>query len=283
MMKKATFFLLAALALWPSVAAAQSSPGWSFGFVPTAAQWNTAFANKQDYTGSALCALVGCTFSGKVITATSTTASAGFSLLPGTAPTVPINGDVWTTSVGLYVQVNGSTVGPLGTGAPGGTTGDYQYYSGGNFGGATTLTHSGSTDTASGTFNVTGTFESGGTAITFPASGVLAGTTDTQSLTNKTITSSTNVLGGVTMTLGSDGTGDVYYRASGGALTRLGAGSNGQVLELSGGLPSWATVTGAGTVTSVAVTAGTGLGSTGTCSSSSAVSCTLNISNAVTA
>jgi hypothetical protein len=31
----------------------------------------------------------------------------------GSAPTSPVNGDMWTTTSGLYVQVNGSTVGPL--------------------------------------------------------------------------------------------------------------------------------------------------------------------------
>jgi hypothetical protein len=40
----------------------------------------------------------------------------------GTAPTSPTNGDVWTTTAGIYVRVNGTTIGPLaaqsGTGAP---------------------------------------------------------------------------------------------------------------------------------------------------------------------
>jgi hypothetical protein len=45
--------------------------------------------------------------------------------------------------------------------------------------------------------------------------------------------------GGVKMTLGSDATGDIYYRDSGGNLARLPVGSNTNVLTLSGGLPSW--------------------------------------------
>ena len=45
---------------------------------------------------------------------------------------------------------------------------------------------------------------------------VARATTDT--LTNKTLSSSTDVLGGVTMTLGSDATGDIYYRAAGALL-----------------------------------------------------------------
>jgi hypothetical protein len=73
--------------------------------------------------------------------------------------------------------------------------------------------------------------------------GTAVGTSDTQTLTNKTIGS------GTVMTLGSDGTGDVYYRASGGALTRLAAGTDGHVLTLASGLPSWAASGGGGTLT----------------------------------
>jgi len=40
--------------------------------------------------------------------------------------------------------------------------------------------------------------------------------------------------------LGSDATGDIYYRNSSGHFTRLGIGSAGQVLTVSSGLPSWA-------------------------------------------
>jgi len=49
------------------------------------------------------------------------------------------------------------------------------------------------------------------------------------------------VLGGVTVTLGSDATGDVYYRNAGGVLTRLPIGTAGQVLTVAGGIISWAT------------------------------------------
>lgn len=42
-----------------------------------------------------------------------TTARAPFNLPHGSAPTAPVNGDMWTTSAGLYVQINGVTVGPL--------------------------------------------------------------------------------------------------------------------------------------------------------------------------
>jgi hypothetical protein len=70
----------------------------------------------------------------------------------------------------------------------------------------------------------------------------------TDTLTNKTIASSTDVLGGVTMTLGSDATGDIYYRASTGILTRLPIGSASNILTVSGGLPAWTAATGGGNV-----------------------------------
>jgi hypothetical protein len=58
---------------------------------------------------------------GKVITAASTTSTAGFNVPQGTAPSSPANGDLWTTSTGVFVQINGATVGPLGTSTGGDT------------------------------------------------------------------------------------------------------------------------------------------------------------------
>ena len=43
----------------------------------------------------------------------STTGVSSVRLAHGAAPTSPVNGDMWTTTAGLYVQINGSTVGPL--------------------------------------------------------------------------------------------------------------------------------------------------------------------------
>lgn len=52
--------------------------------------------------------------------------------------------------------------------------------------------------------------------------------------------SHTHTIGAWSIALGSDATGDIYYRNSSGVLTRLGIGSSGQVLSVSGGLPAWA-------------------------------------------
>lgn len=51
--------------------------------------------------------------------------------------------------------------------------------------------------TFSGTQNFTGTFEVAGVTVTFPTSGLLVGTTDTQTLTNKTISGASNTLSNI--------------------------------------------------------------------------------------
>lgn len=71
----------------------------------------------------------------------STTAGAGLIVPPGVAPTSPANGSIWTTSSGIFVQINGGTIGPLGSGGggggtSGGSTNSLQYNAGsGSFGG----------------------------------------------------------------------------------------------------------------------------------------------------
>lgn len=42
-----------------------------------------------------------------------TTSRASLNVPHGTAPSSPANGDIWTTSAGLFVRINGVTVGPL--------------------------------------------------------------------------------------------------------------------------------------------------------------------------
>jgi hypothetical protein len=49
----------------------------------------------------------------------------------------------------------------------------------------------------------------------------------------------TGSIGAVTVALGSDATGDIYYRDSGGLLHRLPISSNGFTLQIASGLPAW--------------------------------------------
>ena len=60
------------------------------------------------YSGqSALAVTGGATFGA------ATTSRSSIRLPHGTAPSSPVDGDMWTTTAGLYVRINGSTVGPL--------------------------------------------------------------------------------------------------------------------------------------------------------------------------
>lgn len=69
----------------------------------------------------------------------------------------------------------------------------------------------------------------------------LSGTTTLSSVFNVTGSTTIDVNGTqFALNLGSDATGDVYYRNASGYFTRLGAGSDGQVLKLASGIPSWA-------------------------------------------
>ena len=110
----------------------------------------------------------------------------------------------------------------------------------------------GNADTATTAATVTGATQA---AITSAANLVTVGTVTSGTL------STGAVVAGVTMTLGSDAEGDVYYRDSSGVLTRLAIGSNGDHLELASGVPSWTApaAPGTGTVTSVAVTGTDGI------------------------
>lgn len=50
---------------------------------------------------------------GKLSVTASDSARATFRIPHGTAPTSPQDGDIWTTTAGLFVRINGSTIGPL--------------------------------------------------------------------------------------------------------------------------------------------------------------------------
>lgn len=109
----AAHFKHSAQRVHPPIRLAQSSPNWSYGYVPTAAQWNAAFAAKQDVLGYTPLNRAGDVMEGRLVTFAPSVSGSGFRLPPGVAPGSPVNGDMWTTSSGVYVQINGSTIGPL--------------------------------------------------------------------------------------------------------------------------------------------------------------------------
>lgn len=114
-MKK--FLVVLAFLLNATVAFAQTSPNLIKGQVLTAAQWNQLFINKQDTLGYIPLNTAGGVMTGKLVTTAPGVATAGFNLTPGTTPSTPINGDLWTTSGGLFIRVNGSTVNLIGASA----------------------------------------------------------------------------------------------------------------------------------------------------------------------
>lgn len=94
----------------------------------------------------------------------------------------------------------------------------------------------------SGTTTLAAPVAGTGTMTLQAGTDTLLGRSTTDSITHKSITASTNTLGGVTMTLGSDGTGDIYYRNSSGILTRLANGGANTVLHGSASVPSYSAV-----------------------------------------
>jgi hypothetical protein len=82
--------------------------GGAFGLVEALSK-ATADADYVNVTGD--------TMTGKLSTVASATTGAGLTLPHGAAPTSPVNGDLWTTTAGLYARINSGTVGPLIAGA----------------------------------------------------------------------------------------------------------------------------------------------------------------------
>lgn len=110
-MKRIALALAALLTLVPGLACAQSVPSWiSYGYVPSAGDQRGAWASKQDLLNYTPLSLSGGTMRGKLYTQAPTANGAGFSLLPGIAPTSPSNGDLWITPSGFFAQVNGQTL-----------------------------------------------------------------------------------------------------------------------------------------------------------------------------
>ena len=138
---------------------------------------------------------------------------------------------------------------------------------GATIGGTTAAAVTGTTITANTQFTGSGAGLTG-TAASLSIGGNAATATSAGSATT-----ATNLAGGAA--------GSVPYQASSGSTSMLAAGSNGQVLTLASGIPSWATPT-VGTVTSVSGTgtvSGISLSGTVTSSGSLTLGGTLNLSS----
>jgi len=118
MFRAALLALLMLLA--PTAALAQSSPNLIKGQVPTAAQWNSYFAAKQDYLGYVPVNRSGDAMQGLLVLQASSTSGVGLNFPVGVAPTVPNNGDMWFTSSGMFYRSGGVTYGPIDAGVAGG-------------------------------------------------------------------------------------------------------------------------------------------------------------------
>ena len=146
--------------------------------------------------------LAGATFTGKVNTVLASTTAAGLNVPHGAAPTSPVNGDIWSTTSGLFARINNST-------KQFGALGDTNTFTGTNtFSGATV---SFGTSTAASTINVgTGaTLTATTKAVNIGTAGV-AGSTTNIAVGSTTGTSTTTLQGntsGVTLAQNTNTTG----------------------------------------------------------------------------
>ena len=155
---------------------------------------------------------------GKVNTIPSTTANAGFNVPHGTAPTTPVNGDIWTTTTGLFMRMNGVTKQyvdfdtsqtingnktfsnanlTLGNSTAAGTI---------NIGTGATLTATtkainiGTNGVSGSTTNVTVGSSVAGSGVNVTVNGALTTTGATQTIGNSTAASTLNLATGATLT-----------------------------------------------------------------------------------
>ena len=89
----------------------------------------------------------GVEITGRLLLPASASGGATFNIPHGAAPTSPNNGDIWTTSSGIYARINGITVGPLGTGGGGGGTAQILHIAHTEAQGTAGGTHTGGVDT----------------------------------------------------------------------------------------------------------------------------------------
>lgn len=80
---------------------------FSYGYVPTAAEWNNLFLQKQDKLPYTPLNSAGGTMQGQLFVAPSTINRAGLVISPGVSPATPSDGSIWTAGATLNVQLSG--------------------------------------------------------------------------------------------------------------------------------------------------------------------------------
>lgn len=182
---------------------------------------STASTTYQTQAGMASYALLaGGTFTGKINTPAPTTASAFLNLAHGTSPSTALDGDIWTTTSGLFVRINGAA---------------QQFVDFANtqtINGSKTFSNANlsfGTSTAAGTINVaSGATISGATKTVNVATGGASGSTTAVNIGTATsgATSTTTVNGtltatGSTITLGNNTVASTIGLATGATTTGL--------------------------------------------------------------
>lgn len=70
----------------------------------------TASGILDSTSGAGYVLKAGDTMTGKLVTVATSASAAGLNLPHGTAPSSPVNGDLWSTTAGLYARVNSATL-----------------------------------------------------------------------------------------------------------------------------------------------------------------------------
>lgn len=100
------------LQAWSFLDRTDTSTGYGISILPWSGVLGTQIIDYVNGAGTVIYATG--TFQGaRYAGLASTTGAASINLPHGTAPSSPVNGDIWTTTSGLYVRINGVTVGPL--------------------------------------------------------------------------------------------------------------------------------------------------------------------------
>ncbi|NTI80470.1 hypothetical protein [Rhizobium rhizogenes] len=270
-MKKILISILACLMSASAFAqSAPSNPAMTYGMVPTVGQWNNWFQQKQDTLGFTPLNQAGGTMTGKLRTAPSSTPTAGFALLPGIAPTSPIDGDLWMTTTGLFARINGSTVGPIVNGtvtgpsttvvghvAKWGNTIGTALADGGALGTIATQNSSAVAITGGSITGITDIAVADGGTGSSTASGARTNLGSAASGANSDITSMSGLT--TALSIAQGGTGSITPSAARTALGTAASGANSDITSISG-LTTALSVAQGGTSGTTQATARTGLG-----------------------